>query len=65
MCTTLNTDVTAVKACLTDPSATGCTTTYSATTTLPSKVANMDKCMTSIEVKINAFIENLVQCMTL
>ena len=40
--------MTIVKACLTDPSATGCSTTYSASSTLPGIVTNVDKCMTSV-----------------
>ena len=48
-CTTLTTDMTAVKSCLTDPTAAGCTGTYSAATTLPKIVSNVDKCMTNVE----------------
>ena len=40
--------MTIVKACLTDPSASGCSTTYSAASTLPGIVTNVDKCMTSV-----------------
>ena len=40
--------MTTVKACLTDPSASGCSTTYSAASTLPAIVKNVDKCMTDV-----------------
>ena len=47
-CTTLTSDMTIAKACLTNPSASGCSTTYSAASTLPGIVTNVDKCMTSV-----------------
>ena len=40
--------MTTVKACLTDPSASSCTTDYSAATTLPAIVKNTDKCMKDV-----------------
>ena len=47
-CTTLTSDMTTVKACLTDPTASGCSTTYSSSSTLPAIVKNVDKCMTDV-----------------
>ena len=45
---TLSTDVTALKGCMTDPTASACTGTYSAASTLPGIVKNVDKCMTDV-----------------
>ena len=41
--------MTTVKACLTDPSASGCTGTYSAATNLPMIASNVNKCMQSVD----------------
>ena len=43
---TLSTDVTTLKSCMTDPTASGCTGTYSAATTLASLVSTISGCMT-------------------
>ena len=45
-CTTLTTDVTALKGCMTDPSASSCTDTYGVATNLNTLVDAMSKCMT-------------------
>ena len=44
--TTLNTDVTAVKSCFTDPSSSACSTAYSAASSLNKLVASMSTCFT-------------------
>ena len=43
---TLTTDVTALKGCMTDPSTSACTDTYSVVTNLNKLVDVMSKCMT-------------------
>ena len=44
-CTTLTTDVDALKGCMTDPSASSCTDTYGVATNLNTLVDAMSKCM--------------------
>ena len=43
---TLSSDLTVVKACMTSPSASSCTATYSAATTLAQLAATMGSCFT-------------------
>ena len=47
-CTTLTNDATVLKACMTDPSAAGCTGTYSTAASLPATATNLGSCMADI-----------------
>ena len=46
---TLSTDVTAVKACLTDPTASACTSVYSGASTLPASVSTLSTDLTPVK----------------
>ena len=79
-CTSLTTDVTALKSCMNDPTATACTTAYAASTTLPAvltatstDVTPLKSCMTdptatacttTYSSGLPSTVTNLDKCMT-